>query len=89
MDKRQTLDQALELARSGKSRDLEHAASILSGKPVGGWPETTQARAELVDHLPFRSDRAYTVEEFVAAAYEIDRLDYYRAKLWPREEVQP
>jgi hypothetical protein len=68
---KQSLEQALHLARTNKSRDLNRAASMLDGLPCGGWPQTTQALAELSDLLPLRDDRAYTVAEFIDAAYKL------------------
>ena len=44
------------------------ALNGLVGCPVGGWPETAQARLELVGELPARQDRDYTRDELVAPA---------------------
>lgn len=68
---RQTLDQALCLARLGHSRRLGQALNILHGVPLGGWSETRQAYSTLGELLPARSARAYTIEQFVEAAYSI------------------
>lgn len=68
---KQTLAQALELARTGKDRDLQRAARILHGLPEGGWGETQEAMRELEGHLPFDFQRDYTVAQFVAAAYTV------------------
>ena len=81
MAKLQTLDQAVHLAKSGKSKSLSSAACSLLGKPVGGWPETQQAMRELRDELPLRSQREYTVQQFVDAVYITDSADRYRSRL--------
>jgi hypothetical protein len=75
---RQTLVQAVHLALTGRSRDLARAAWVLDGKPIGGWPETQQAWREVVNELPFRHDRSYTVDHFVDAMYERDGSRYRR-----------
>lgn len=67
----QTLKQALYLMTSGQSRSLLSAARSLDGKPLGGWGDTEQARRQLRNELPLRSLRAYTVDEFVDAAYTV------------------
>lgn len=77
---KQTLKQAIHLAQSGKSRELRSAALELDGKPQGGWPETEQARRAVREALPLRSQRDYTLGEFIEAVYEIDSSDRYRAK---------
>jgi hypothetical protein len=69
---KQTLQQAVILARTGKSRDLSMAARILDHKPEGNWAETQQAMRELRGFLPLSSQRAYTWQEFVAAVYRVD-----------------
>jgi hypothetical protein len=76
---KQSLKQAIYLATSGKSRDLSRASRALDGKPVGGWPETRQARMQLRDDLPLQSQRAYTVDEFISALYTVDSSDRYRS----------
>ena len=77
---KQSLKQALHLAFTGKSRTLAGCITQLSGKPVGGWPDTQQELRQIRDELPVRSMRAYTVDEFVSAAYIIDSADRYRTR---------
>jgi hypothetical protein len=69
---KQTLAQAIHLARAGKSRALVRAVHALDGKPPGGWGETMQAWREMVGDLPLRSQRDYTADEFVDAVYGVD-----------------
>lgn len=79
--KQQTLKQALYLAASGKSQSLRRAAGALEGLPDGAWPETRQGMSWIHDELPPRTERAYTVAEFVAAAYEVDPItERYRGR---------
>jgi hypothetical protein len=78
---KQTLKQALLLARSGKSKALARAGHYLSGCPEGGWAETAQAMRRIRDELPLRSERDYTLDEFVSAAYIVDSADRYRSAL--------
>ncbi len=72
---KQTLNQAVFLARSGKSHDLYTASRVLIHVPVGGWPETRQAFTRLAEMLPDREARAYTIEEFVAEMYVVRGAD--------------
>lgn len=69
----QTLKQAIHLATSGKSKSksLAMAASILSGCPEGAWGETRQAKQQMLELLPHRQDRDYTIEEWIEAAYRV------------------
>lgn len=82
---KQTLKQAMYLAETGKSRGLRRAALALDGLPDGGWPETQQAYGYIREELPFRHDRAYTLDEFIEAAYELiehhNAASVYRARL--------
>lgn len=75
----QTIKQAMVLARTGKSQSLARAAHVLSGLPVGGWAETRQAMRSILNDLPLRQERSYTVAEFVDAAYVV-RNDRYHAR---------
>lgn len=68
----QTLEQALFLARSEKSRDLVRAANALLNLPEGGWPDTRQAIESILAALPVRSERTYTLAEWIAAAYRVE-----------------
>ena len=77
----QTLKEAIYLAASGKSRRLARAAHELDGKPVGGWAVTTQAMRAIVGDLPQRSLRDYTMAQFVASVYRVER-GYYRTTIW-------
>ena len=56
----------------------------LIGCPSGGWGETAQARQQVADTLPARSDRSYTVSELISALYVLDHAGRYQ----PRE-VKP
>jgi hypothetical protein len=76
----QSLNQALYLAFTGKSRSLAGCITELAGKPVGGWAETQQAKRHIRDELPVRSMRAYTLDEFISAAYIVDSSDRYRTR---------
>lgn len=75
---KQSLKQALHLIKSEKSKYLDYASCVLSGKPVGGWPETRQAFRDLVDLLPSERARSYTVSDFVDAVYDVDNGHYRR-----------
>lgn len=68
---KQSLDQAVFLARTGKSEDMARAARCLNGLPVGGWAETEQAFMRLAEYLPQPHCRAYTVAELVDQLYEV------------------
>lgn len=74
----QTLQQALHLAKSGKSRDLAFAANALTGCPEGGWAETDQARRQILEWLPLRCERGYTIDQFIAAAYAVDHAGRFQ-----------
>lgn len=78
---KQTLTQAIHLARTGLSRTMARAAHALDGCPIGSWPETEQARRQIRDDLPARSCRRYTVDQFVDAAYRVDAADRYSCAL--------
>jgi hypothetical protein len=73
---KETLKQALYLFSCGK-RIIRCG---LAGCPEGGWAQTEQARAQLLDELPLRSERAYTVDEFISAAYELDHAGRYQVR---------
>lgn len=79
--RRQSLACAIRRARSGESRDLARAARALDGCPVGGWPETEQAKRAILNDLPLRSCRSYTVDQWIAAVYRVDSADRYRSTL--------
>ena len=50
---------------------------FLLGCPEGGWPETAQARREILDALPARTARAYSVQNYIDAVYSIDGAGRY------------
>ena len=73
--------------RLTKIRRGDHStlgAWSLIGCPSGGWGETAQARQQVADTLPARSDRSYTVTDLISALYVLDHADRYQ----PRE-VKP
>jgi len=72
---KQTLKQAVLLASTGKSRSLARASRALVGKPEGGWGETQQARSDILAELPHRSERTYTLGEFIEAVYYVETYD--------------
>ena len=65
MSGRQSLRSALAAVRRGG--EISRAVNGLAGCPLGGWAETQQARAAIVEALPLRIDRAYTVDDLIAA----------------------
>lgn len=69
--KTQSLKQALRLIRSGRGL-CDVTRSGLAGCPVGGWAETAQARSRMIDALPVRSARAYSVDDIITALYAED-----------------
>lgn len=77
--KRQTLRQALTAIDDPRS-DMKYAAAALRGCPVGGWGETDQAMRQIVEILPHRSMREYSLDDFVAAAYCVDGSERYRSR---------
>lgn len=59
------------IAAALKDRKISMALNGLVGLPVGGWPETQQAKGELLGELPLRQDRDYTVGQLIEhALYE-------------------
>ena len=78
---KQTLKKALYLVRSGQNRHLAQAASVLSGCPVQPCGETDQAWRQVTDLLPPRSQREYTVDDFVDAVYLVSEANRYRTTL--------
>lgn len=77
VDMKQTLRKAVYQCLTG--RGLREALQ-LDGCPVGGWPETEQAWNVLLNALPVRDLRSYTVNEFVDAVYRVDSAHRYRAR---------
>lgn len=78
---KQTLKQALYLIRLEKSPALARAAAYLRNCPVGGWAETAQAKRRILDELPLREARSYSLGEFIETVYKIDHRDYYVSAL--------
>jgi hypothetical protein len=66
------------LAAATRDRAITRALGGLTGCPVGGWGETRQAYRRLLDELPRRSERSYTVDELVAKSLRVDSADRYR-----------
>ena len=52
----------------------------LDGCPVGGWPETERAKRNLLDVLPSREERTYTLGELIEALYTVDHAERYRVR---------
>ena len=69
---KQSLKQAVHLAKTGKSKALATAARCLHGLPEGGWPQTQQARLDILEYLPLRDMRSYTITEFIGATYLLE-----------------
>jgi len=61
-----------------KSADIKRALNGLVGCPAGGWPETQQARNCIIDALPIRADRSYSVDDLIAYAMIVDHADRYQ-----------
>jgi hypothetical protein len=73
---KQSLTQALALFRSGKG--LQGITRCgLAGCPVGGWPETEQAKRRIADELPPRAMRSYTVDDVVGELYSVNHANRY------------
>lgn len=49
----------------------------LGGCPVGGWPETEQAKRRLLDDIPRRAERIYTSAQLIDALYEVNSAGRY------------
>jgi hypothetical protein len=73
----QSLEQAITLARHGKSVSLVRAARALDGCPLGNWAETQQARLHLAGYLPPRSSRSYTIDQWIDAMYAVSPANRY------------
>jgi hypothetical protein len=52
----------------------------LAGCPEGGWGDTQQARQQLLEQLPLRQLRSYTLEQLIDAVYYVDSCGKYRAR---------
>jgi hypothetical protein len=68
----QTLKQAIAKANRGEIRGI----GSLDGCPVGGWPETEQAKRQILDSLPSKSDRKYALQELIDALYTVSNDRY-------------
>lgn len=77
---KQTLKQAIHLGRTGKDKALARALGYLDGCPTGAWAATEQARREILGELPLREFRAYSLDQFIEAAYTIDHAGRYRPR---------
>ena len=62
----------------GTSKNLQLAQNALSGCPEGGWGETLQAIDLIQDCLPIRSERKFSRQEFIEAAYTVDHAGRYQ-----------
>lgn len=74
--RRESLARCLRLLRSGERRGI----AWLHGCPVGGWGETQQARSQMCEELPHRSERSYTIDDVISALYTVDSADRYRCR---------
>jgi hypothetical protein len=78
MKRKQSLKQAVRLARNGT---LRVTACGLDGCPVGmGWPETQQAMQTIMEALPHWSERSYHTYDLIAALYREDSTGRYRLR---------
>lgn len=68
------------LESTAQSPAIMRAVSGLVGCPVGGWAETTQARRRLIDELPWRAERTYSVDDVIAEYLEIDHACRYQLR---------
>lgn len=75
---KQTIEQAIHLASTGKSRGLRSAANSLDGHVMGD-AAARQAMSDVRLGLPVPSMRSYTLDQFVARAYTIDSSGRYRS----------
>ena len=80
--KKQTLVQAVHLALSRKSRPLARAAHALDGVWQGADGETQQQERAVADDLPRRSERLYSMGQWVDAVYLVDDADRYRTRTY-------
>lgn len=74
--RRQSLRSAVAAVRRGGA--VSRAVNGLVGCPLGGWPETAQARAAVVEALPLRADRSYTADELVTACLRESHAGRYQ-----------
>lgn len=77
--RRQNIQTAIREART-PGTDIHRAFNGVCGCPAGGWAETQQALSRLVDALPLRRHRSYTVDDIVDAVLELDHADRYQWK---------
>lgn len=71
--KKETLKSALNIFRSGRG----YCRSGLAGLPVAD-ARADQAIAQLKNDLPLREFRAYSVSQFIDAAYTVDPQGRYQ-----------
>jgi hypothetical protein len=65
------------IAAALRDRQIVRALNGLVGCPVGGWAETAQAERRLVDELPRKAARTYSINELIDAALVADHADRY------------
>ena len=72
-----TLNAAIYIARNNKSRNLGRALNQLAGCPVGAWGQTEQARRAIVNELPLRAQRDYTVDQLIDSLFTVNKAERY------------
>lgn len=75
-----TLDQALFLARTGRSKSLRLAAFRMHGIPINDG-RIDEAWNDLAGWLPHRSERDFTINDWVRATNRVDATGRYEATL--------
>ena len=73
---RQSLRTAIRAA--SRPGPLRQALCGLEGCPVGGWPETAQARGRVTDELCHRSERSFTTADLIEAVMHEDSAGRWR-----------
>lgn len=74
---KKALNAALRQLTNGTApKPVRIAAYALEGLPVGGWPETAQAKRMIENELPSDVD----ADDFIAAAYTVTNADRYTSK---------
>lgn len=67
----------ITMSAAWQRRGVRLAAGTLVGCPVGGWAETMQAKRAIVDELPSRAERDWSVADFLDAVFEINAAERY------------
>lgn len=75
--KKQSLKAMTARIARGAERGVSRALNGLAGLPSGGWAETDQATREVVEELPHRSEREYSVHDLISAAMKLDHANRY------------